>query len=132
MVGKNSIICLGGVAAHVHVLSETSQRLFQKAIVVSASALNPWALTTENHFRRCVLFGKDGRNSNDCFCNLTFFLLLAEEHGVYTNNTNEIISFLQTSDASIFFDMNSIMWSGGFENNLNELDMPWAPVVERK
>ena len=66
------------------------------------------------------------------FVIFNFCLLPAEEHGVYTNDTNEIISFLQTSDASIFFDMNSIMWSGGFENNLNELDMPWAPVVERK
>lgn len=121
---------------HDHVLSETSQKLFQRAIIASASALNPWAITMENHLRRCILFGKYAPNLNDCFfLQYLFLFYLAEEHGVYTNDTNEIISFLQNTDAALFFDMTSIMWSDGLDNHLNEVGMPWgswAPVIERK
>ena len=42
---------------HNHIVSELSQKLFQRAILASGAALNPWALTAENHLGRAILFG---------------------------------------------------------------------------
>ena len=48
---------LGSASVHHHIISESSSKLFQRAILASGAALNPWAITDENHFNRAKQFG---------------------------------------------------------------------------
>lgn len=40
---------LGGASAHYHTLSEKSRKLFARAIVMSGSAFNRWALSEKDN-----------------------------------------------------------------------------------
>lgn len=51
----------GGALAHLHALSPASQHYFQRSIVMSGSALNPWALapvTADDHLWAMFLLGR--------------------------------------------------------------------------
>lgn len=44
------VVHIGSVAAHLSVLSPAASGLFQRAIMASGAAVNPWAITFSSHF----------------------------------------------------------------------------------
>lgn len=52
-MGNRAIYCFehistGGSSVHYHIMSEKSRELFARAIVMSGTALNRWALSEKN------------------------------------------------------------------------------------
>lgn len=43
-------VSAGAASAHLHVLSSAAKGLFQRAIMSSGTAINPWAITFSDHF----------------------------------------------------------------------------------
>lgn len=50
-------VSAGAASVHMHVLSPASKGLFQRAIMSSGSALNPWAITYSDHIPIIQKFG---------------------------------------------------------------------------
>ena len=51
---------------------------------------------------------------------------------MFSNDTNEIISFLQEADPKLFFVPGSAMLPNDVLTGLTIQSSPWCPVVERK
>ena len=61
-----------------------------------------------------------------------FLFFVAEQNGIFTDDINEIISFLESADTSLFFVPGSAMLPGLLEDSVGLIDGNWAPVLERK
>ena len=99
----------GGSSVNFHLLSPASRGIFQRAIVASGSALNKWAY-------------------NDVHNHTAIVLHMMESPSETLSN---VIDWLLRIDAN---RLSEISLSQHFQQNsrLKEIDLIWAPVVEKE
>lgn len=104
----------GASAVHLHTLIPQAKGLFQRAIVSSGSMFNPWAYTTRNNTK-------------------VLSKLISKEKGKAEDEVtmSEIVDLLNTIDGHSFGEQTfSPVYESG--NSIKEIDLLWAPVIERK
>lgn len=104
----------GAAAVHLHMLIPAARNLFQRAIASSGSMLNPWSYSKKNHTQ---IVGK----------------LVARDKGIPENDVsiNDIIDWLSTVDGAKFGEETfSPVYTSG--KSIKEIDLVWAPVIERQ
>lgn len=105
----------GAAAVHLHTMLSASRNLFQRAIMASGSMLNPWTCSKRNHTE---ILSK----------------LIANEKGLVNENgiqMNEIVDWLQTVNGNRF-GVQTFSELYKSNNNVKEIDLIWAPVIEKK
>ena len=101
----------GGASACYHVISPMSKGLFKKAISMSGSPSCDWSIAFEPQKRAFIL---------------------AKDLGFETNNTHELLEFLQSVPAEKLTDTNPCLLSfEEYNNNLIKF-YHFTPVVEKK
>lgn len=94
----------------LHMVSQASQGLFNRAICFSASALVPWILS----------YVKDHKEIVTNFANA---------NGIHPSNDQEIIDYLKSVDAA---KLASLAYTDFYTAGTKEkaIKLPWVPVVE--
>lgn len=97
----------GAASAHFHVLSSESRKYFRNAILLSGTAMAPWAISNDKS-------------------HISNAYQMAEDLGEPKNNLDELIEFLQSVPSEKIVRYGSSMV--GFHRTLN---FKYAPVIER-
>lgn len=101
----------GGASTHYHVLSSESNSLFQRAIVMSGSALNIWSRYVPGE-------------------HMLHMFMIAKFAGKHMSNDKDLKQFVQTVDAHFFLE--NVDTSVSLVGGRKELELLWSPVVEGK
>lgn len=130
----------GGASAHYHVLSEESRKYFTRAIIMSGSALNRWALSEKSEEEDLSNMFKMGiitqfpftscESDNIPFEYLFFSYHEAHKLGEKAANTQELIVFLQRIPANELMKHTSntkFIPSGG---EPKKIFVEWNPRIE--
>lgn len=96
----------------LHMVSQVSQGLFNRAICFSASALVPWILS----------YLKDHRDIVTKFAN---------SNGVHPSNDEELMNYLKNVDAA---ELANLAYTDFYVSGTKEkaIKLPWTPVIECK
>lgn len=107
----NGDLVLGAISVSLHMISPASKGLFENAIMLSGSALNPSIPRIKDH--------------------LTILYNLAENQHYPVDNNRDLLEFLKQIDAKVLTQRTiQDITNSGFGRRLANLN--WATVVERE
>lgn len=103
----------GGSATHLLTLSPKTEGLFQRAIIMSGCAYNPWALTVDlNH--------------------TAYLYKLAEEMGHPVKDYDGLLKFMQDVDPKALISESTVSFDSVIKNGRFEFLFAFSPLVERE
>lgn len=104
------ILVSGAASTHFHTLSPLSESLFQRAIIMSGSALNNWAYNKDSAVGHRAIMSEFAHLYDKIFTNL-----------------EDLIKFLQTVDGNVLFKETQFLISNLVKK---EITLKWLPVIE--